>query len=104
MVRCEDCDESICSDCDGEELEDGSYICDYCADERDEKEAREAEKTGRPLQLPRSCGACRKVTREYAVKNEGVRCIPCAHKLELELLGGEHDAANCSICTPPKAA
>lgn len=100
IVRCEDCDELMCTDCEGEEIEDGNFVCDGCADDRDEDHTVVGASTPRA----ETCGKCGRITRDYAVKNEGIRCITCAHKLELELLGGEHDAANCQICTPSKAA
>lgn len=104
VVECEDCGESICSDCDGERIGPGKYVCEDCMEEREDAEA-EAKLANMPEPAePKVCLGCNTTTRTYIEKNEGTRCIRCAHKLELELYGGEHDVASCPICTPAKAA
>lgn len=104
VVECVDCDEPICSDCDGERVGPGKYVCEDCLEERERLEA-EAKIANLPDEAePVFCAGCKRRVKLWIDKNEGKRCVPCAHKLELELLGGEHDAADCPICTPAKAA
>ncbi len=97
IVNCADCDEPMCDCCDGSEIETGVYLCDYCAEEREEEKKEED-----PSATKFRCAGCRQTLCESPFeKLPGRMCLKCAHKYEIELLPDGHDAEKCAICTPP---